>query len=650
MSTPNCNDFCTADECFRLEQLIGDLQNQIIHLTNELYLHTQKSIPEAHDFTIEVKVNNVIENGELITDVTVNGVNDLSEVPLPDSVVPTVDVEVLPQGTDEYLIKVTVNDVSDEDYLILPNLDVAVGVFDIDESSVAITVQVGEKSDQDILTFPDSNETESNLVINGSFFDNTLNLTVADGESQSSVNIPINIDNLTASEHIVSNLSINGSFRNDTLNLTVADGESFDSVNIFVPTNDSPQTIFITEEIYMNCDELELKIDNCCAEILNSISSLQNIVVSEVEDSENNINNKIDGFKNDINNDLSNITNITTETKDYVTIDISGSVNGDYFCSFETDDKGNLIPGYAQSSLGQQNYSQLGIAGIHEILKILSRNLDSIHSDICRAIEPTSSITIDDLYEFCDHSGIERSDFSETPLGDEQYTAAVQGYFRTLLSNTKYGYLVERIIEANEDPLTDPTGSILITAPNNWITNMLADFSLIQSKINKEEICNIEIPEAGDVVSIVASPKYVTNVDGKVLILHFVTLDNYPKRQANSNYRQIQIPGAKESYDWVEDFKDLRWVQGNQYAEMSLTGYKATVSGWFRDAAAANSYFNQVLTLTTAEEKNRNIPNHSNPQTNIPVRETRPYRAFIESVNDAGQAVCEVKYVPVVED
>lgn len=132
--------------------------------------------------------------------------------------------------------------------------------------------------------------------------------------------------------------------------------------------------------------------------------------------------------------------------------------------------------------------------------------------------------------------------------------------------------------------------------------------------------------------------------------MHFVSLDNYPKRQANSSYRQIQIPGAKDKYDWKENFKNLRWVQGNQYAEMSLVGYKSKVSGWFEDIDAADSYFDKVLSLTTAEQENRSYPKHLNPKANISKRVTRPYRAFIESVNDAGQAICHVKYVPPIRE
>ncbi|MEL7420722.1 MAG: hypothetical protein AAGK10_19455, partial [Cyanobacteria bacterium J06555_3] len=84
------------------------------------------------------------------------------------------------------------------------------------------------------------------------------------------------------------------------------------------------------------------------------------------------------------------------------------------------------------------------------------------------------------------------------------------------------------------------------------------------------------------------------------------------------------------------------------YGELELEGYRKKVSGWFRDEDAGNAYFDAVLGLTTALEKNRNFPKHSNPRTDIVVQIQRPHRAFIESVNDQGRAICHVKYRPVI--
>ena len=153
-----------------------------------------------------------------------------------------------------------------------------------------------------------------------------------------------------------------------------------------------------------------------------------------------------------------------------------------------------------------------------------------------------------------------------------------------------------------------------------------------------------------DVVAIVASEKFIHLVKDKVLILHFVTLDNYPTRQANSSYRAVQIPAPLTEYSWETHFQGLRWTQGNQYARMQLEGWKTTVSGWFSSEEEANSYFDTVLGLTTAVEENRIISTHSSPKVNIPNRITRPYRAFIAQVDETGKAICLNKYQPPPEE
>lgn len=235
---------------------------------------------------------------------------------------------------------------------------------------------------------------------------------------------------------------------------------------------------------------------------------------------------------------------------------------------------------------------------------------------------------------------IKREDFDPDFQGEQEYFAAVAEYFRQLFAETKYADLVE-----------NATNNILITAPNNQITNILADFNLTQSRINNQKLCALKIDEVEflDVVSIVASDKVIARASGKFLVLHFVTFDNYPKRSRNSTYWQVQIPAAKDEYVWSNDFEPLLWQRGNCYAELRFVEFKNPVSGFFKDKTAADQYFDAVLDLTTASEKNRVYSEHKTPQTAIIQRQTRPYRAFIESVNDAGQAICHVKYVPPVE-
>ena len=343
------------------------------------------------------------------------------------------------------------------------------------------------------------------MRIDGYFQSDTLIISVADGESQDTATISIPLPNV---ELCTEPLVINGSYSGEQLNLTVAHCGDFDSVNI---------PISIEQDVYnfidnyntnnygggndVNCDEFSQELKDCCDLILNRIADVEQ----------------------------------------YVTVDVSGQTNTNYQCEPVLDEN-NQPTGEKELTSEIVNYSGLGIQGIHENLKILTQNMNSIHNGLCQVFEPQ------------------------------------------------------------------------------------------------------------DVVAIVASEKDLHRVKSKVLILQFVSLDVYPKRSASDNFWQLQIPAAKDSYDWLTDFENLTRTHGNQYAELQFNENYVPVSGWFASEAAAEGFFDAVLGLTNATEKNRVFPKHKNPQMNITVAVTRPYRAFIKSINDQGRPVCHAKYVPVINE
>ncbi|MEY2832276.1 MAG: hypothetical protein RLZZ574_1534, partial [Cyanobacteriota bacterium] len=166
----------------------------------------------------------------------------------------------------------------------------------------------------------------------------------------------------------------------------------------------------------------------------------------------------------------------------------------------------------------------------------------------------------------------------------------------------------------------------------------------------RAKIQKLQCESTNEVVSIVASDQVIAYAKGKLLVLHFVQLDNYPKRARGSTYWQVQIPAALDEYVWKDDFEDLRFERGNKYAELHFNEFKTRVSGFFASEAAANDYFDKVLDLTTATEKNRVFSKHKTPQTSVVQQVTRPYRAFIERVNANGRAECLIKYMPPIEE
>jgi hypothetical protein len=625
------------------------------------------------------------EDNSLKVFVAVGDKNDSETITLPKPEEPEVTVGVFDFGNNEFGISVQVGSKqAQDDFKITLSEQHVKSNLKLDGSfqSEVLTLSVADGESQDTATIliplPEIPEAEkhvkSNLRLNGSFQSEVLTLTVADGESQdtATISIPlpeipkyepqvrvdsdiykgklaisvlvddasgitiidlpkyepqvqvdadiykgklaisvlvddasgIAIIDLPIEQHKKSNLRLDGSFQSDVLTLTVTDGESQDTATI---------TIILPD---MNCDNLEQGLKDCCEQLTNLIS----------------------GRFNNLDNQLANLENaINVEIKqvyDEITVDITGLVDTDYACGFEYEN-GKPKPGYPTASSSEITYTGKGFKGINESLQIVNANLRRMFDSVCESVQPPATLSFDDLYQYCDDSGIERTDYPEGNAGKLAYENAIKAYLDSLLSESKYASLINSVND-----------NIILSAPQYWATNFLADFSLIQSKINNRKLCNLNKKEETDVVSIVASPKYVTNVEGKVLILHFVTLDNYPKRSRGSNYRQIQIPGAKETYNWDVDFLNLTWLQGNQYAELELNEYRAKVSGWFASKGAADTFFDKVLNLTIGTEKNRRYPEQKYSRTDIAIADTRPYRAFIESINESGQAICHVKYVP----
>lgn len=598
----SCPDLCTAAKCQELEKRIGALEQALELLEASFEAHTNQAIPEAHDYNpdteqnLEPSVGVFFNDGILEIFVGIGDRYDRDSVAINQDTSVAFDIFPTP---NQYVFKVTVNGKTDEDTLILP---------------------------------------ESNLRLDGSFQSDTLTLTVADGESTDTATIPIPLPEIPEPEsnnnQNDSNLRGSASFRNDTLTVSIADGNSSDTFQVNIPTNTAPQTIFVTEEVYMNCDELETKIDECCQQILNEINNSRNIIIAEVEESENNLKNEIDSAQIKLGNDIQVV-------EDYVTVDVSGVIQTGT-CKIPTDESDNPLPVKQQTELKDNNYSGKGIEGIHGALELIEKKLTAILENTCAAIEPDFEVDLRDFARQCSVEIPERGEFSNDLSWFEAVTTAITG----LGSGATLKVLSRLLNFTPGSPVT-----FAVTATASYIYKHLLDQTYKQEDIAYNDLCKkIEQIEDPDVVSVVASPKYVTNIEGKVLVLHFVTLGNYPKRTVNSSYRQIQIPGAKEQYDWCENFFNLRWLSGNQYGEMQLFGYQAKVSGWFADVTAGNQYFDAVLGLTTGTQVNRIFPKHSNPRTSIVNTIWRPYRAFIESVNENGQAICHAKYVPVPDD
>ena len=612
-----CPDLCTAEKCRELEARIGELERALKLLEASFEAHTQQNIPEAHEYFPYVQVDLRILDNTMGVFVAVDERHGFDQIDLPNSehVESNLKLSGLFESDKLYL---TVADGESQDTAVIDIPHDRPDDYrperlrihhDIYEGTLATVVELDNlQSNVATVDLPTINYLQVDAAIDSGTL--AVNVTIDDLNDIATVDLPVFEPFVvfdifpTANNTFVFQVSVNGVSDSDTLSIAIPD---------------------------MNCDELFNKLEQCCDDIKSEIDNSRRIITAEIDDAENNLINQIDAAQFTLTNDIKTV-------EDYVTVDISGTIaNGT--CEIIKDDDGEPLPIKQTVDLSIENYSGAGLVGINNALKLIEAKLTTILSNTCAAIEPDYEV---DLSEFAKNCNIDlplREEYSTDALWFNAVKSAIVGFG----SGATLKLLSKSLRFTPGSPVT-----FAVTATASYIYKHLLDQTFSSSEISYNDICQkLDELEDSDVVSLVASPKYVTNIDGKVLVLHFVTQDNYPKRQAGSSYRSIQIPGAKEEYDWIDDFLDLRWLSGNQYAELQLEGYVAKVSGWFADKDAANSYFDAVLELTTAREVNRNLPDHSNPQTAIAANIWRPYRAFIESVDEGGRAICHAKYVPV---
>lgn len=583
-----CTDFCTAAKCAELEARIDDLSSKYetlldAHLTLKQSFedHEQLIIPIAHEYTPIVDVVTSVYEGFLYTTVAIDNVASTSSV--------DISVEDLVVSFD--IVKL--DTVGHFDFVLKLNDFEAISTLVMDYPEVVVNLE-GYYYDNSI-----------ELYLTGEGYTEDLYSEVYFELDELSVeNVPPH-EHPEYLDHVVSNLAVDVSFFDNSLRVTVSDGESSGTGTDIVPAKYRSSG----GDGSVSCEQT---ITDCCEQLAALITGVSTKIDSVI------------------------IQN--TEIKEEITIDITNTVNHNYECEFAVDDNDKLIPTYASSKYESTETQGAGFKGINEFLKVIATNLDTIHNDVCKAIDPIGQVLGKDLYKLCPNTeSIQRTDYPEGDVGTSEYEAAIAEYVKTVFAESKYGQYVN-----SSD--TD----VLLSAPNNWIVPMLVDFALIQARDNNDVLCR-DINNMTEVVSVLASPSVVNHVDDNVLILHFVTFNNYPKRARGSDHREIQIPGALDSYDWDTHFKDLTWSKGNQYGELELNEYKAKVSGWFLDKAAGETYFDRVLTLTKGTEKNRRYPDIKVKRTDIPEVIERPYRAFIEKVNSKGQAICLAKYVPPID-
>jgi alpha-L-arabinofuranosidase len=599
----SCPDICTADKCRELEERISALEIALELLEAAFNVHVNQNIPEAHDYQPDVDVALAVDSdaNTLKVFVSVDGKNDSETVSLPTNE-PEVDVS-LAVDSDANTLKVfvAVGDKNDSETVSLPTnepeVDVSLAV-DSDANTLKVFVAVGDKNDSETVSLP-TNEPEVDVSLAVDSDANTLKVFVAVGDKNDSetVSLPTNEPEVDVSLAVDSDAN--------TLKVFVAVGDKNDSETVTLPE--------FNPDLDVNVDvdplgflTVEVKLDDK--------SASDSVLLPEI--------------------DLNKLIDLINELKDFFKDLIRELFNELLEEIFD------LIRDWLLQNFDSSKFCTIDECGsLRQDLNLLEASFE-VHTgqDIPTAHDYDPSLPeIDD-----GGGGINDCEISLT-LEENILTANLivgQCLSFDSVNIMQFSEITVEKVLCNDGVIE--SSFIPVSVIKGTEAAEMAAFEE-RAKIRKAQ-CELELAE---VVSLVASDRFINQISNRQLILHFVDLDNYPKRKRNSSYRPVQIPLPLDEYDWQNDFEPLRWIQGNQYAELRFQGQFVPVSGWFRDRAAAEAYFDAILNLTTAVEDNRVIPIHTQPKTNIPVQTTRPYRAFIVHLGSDGKAVCDTKYVPI---
>ncbi|MGK7951405.1 MAG: hypothetical protein AB4368_22125 [Xenococcaceae cyanobacterium] len=622
----NCPDLCTADKCRELEARIEQLELQLSTLYQEFIAHTQFTVVNAHEFDVAITGQTRYDHtsGGIGMDIWLVRTNDSTllstgriesqsvpyvlewdfnahkqeEIPEAHPYKPELLLDVFEQNDGTYVIKLQVDGNPVEETFFFDQL--AIAATKINSTQTSLEVSLGNRRSSTTLTLENfQTETEDSIL-------------------------DFNILDLSNSNDYEFTVSLGRQSVTRTLNLPYSGGGGGSTIE--------PPEISVGLEGSYNAETAEITlrvtVNGKSAETIITLDSMDDIraILQLIFEA---VNTEVKG-------------NYQIGKTDVSLLDENGNKQIDY----------SLYKPIAEGEEGfiDTNYIGNGFTGVNQAFVALDKKITNLHQDLARAIDPLLSIeTINpaDCYE-----GITRDDYTveeweALPLEVKAHIEKDFGdRFREFINNNL-------VLSEFAEPLLSSVESLAFKIPSIpafFAVNFTSNVLLHQFREDTAPISCKYVPKEAnlDTVVITASEKDIHRVKDKLLVLHLVTLDNYPDRQRGAGLWVVQIPAPLAEYVWEEHFDSLRWQRGNLYAQMNLEGYKTTVSGWFESENAANNWFDAVLGLTTATEKNRIISLHKTPKTNITVQTTRPYRAFITDTDGNGNAVCLTKYKPII--
>jgi hypothetical protein len=622
MNAPICQDFCTKAECDSLQyqiiavkNLIGSilaeidiLKIKVDSLETKLENHIQTKINHssslAHqyepNFSLGLNIQEQQYHYLLTSSLTLENITKEAKANLPknDDLFDISAVLV----NKELLIKLYQN-----------GLDVGIAAVDLPftfQSDFDNHVQTNINDSSNL-----SHSYKPNIFVNLMLFEQVNNYQLT---TRVQIDLEFAQDTINLPKYD-GTINIDGSFINDFLYLTVATATDTDTATIYLPLGDEINKYITNITNTMECDlsPVLIAINNCCQELKTEIDNNQALIDS--------LTYQVDLRTGEIKLDTELIKNALNPSFTLYdsTIDCEAKKIGNEATSPFSYSNPKIVPN------GTQDFN--GLSGIYQIIDFLNNKIIGLEHNICKLNFPTFSF------------------LTETTISCNQTEQSIEDF---LNSNDNLKWLLPLVQELKNTP-----GSNIDEDENNLNLNynffvyLIYTLQLIleQQKTLLSPICTFA---SGDVVAITASDTVIENVKGKQLILHFVDLINYPKRSKNSGYRPVQIPLPKAAFDWSSDFENLRWITGNFYAKLFLKDnqdlkWKAPITGYFSSQIEADNYFDEILNLTTLIEDYRTY-HPTTKSRNFAIKQTRPYRAFVVSVDSLGNPVCETKYQPIV--
>lgn len=425
----SCTDFCTAAKCAELEEKIDSLESQIITLKDALLslktnfeTHISQNIPTAHKYEPAINIAPVFEDDNLYIDFTIDGVTSASQVRLP------------------------IPDLSDLELSINPTAILG-------EHSFVITAGGYQTQAIQIITYP-----EVELTLRGHYYGNSIELYLTGSGYTENVTeeVYLELDELTIeteetdssdTEHVVSNLNVDLSYSGNYFVVTVSDGESSGSDRILLRSGGGG------DGDSMSCEQT---ITDCCAALTALITNVSTQVDSVIAQN--------------------------TEIKNELIIDVVGTTMSEYEPEFELDDDGDIIPTYAITKSRETIYENKGLNGIHDVLKLVLANQQTLHDFTVKSISPPVAVNMSNIVDnLCQKSGMpKQEDFDN----EQDFLDRLIDSAKDLLSDSISKSLLKRL-GAGTGP-----GGLVVTTTIDWGISYLIDKLTAREQISNQTICN----------------------------------------------------------------------------------------------------------------------------------------------------------------